>query len=217
MAQRSNPAKATLEKELLQQQIRRESLEADLVQLRIKEEERLNAKVDASDDAVRNYFFLAPIAPSSVHKCISTLNHWSRRDPGEPITIVLDSPGGSVIDGLHLFDFLLEIKRRGHHLTIITRGYAASMGGIILQAADHRVLGRYAWMLIHEISSGAVGKASEMEDELKLVKRLQEQAIEILAERSTLTERQIVTRWKRKDWWLDSAEALKLGFCDVVE
>lgn len=71
-------------------------------------------------------------------------------------------------------------------------------------------------MLIHEVSFGAGGKIGEVEDEVAFVRKIQSRVLDIFAQRSTLTRRQIENRWRRKDWWLDSAEALKLAFVDEV-
>jgi ATP-dependent protease ClpP protease subunit len=71
-------------------------------------------------------------------------------------------------------------------------------------------------MLIHEISSIGIGKMSELEDEIKFLKRLQERCLEILADRSNLSKQQIKTRWTRKDWWLDAEETVKYGFADRI-
>jgi len=186
-------------------------VDAELRQLERRERDAL-----ASDEYARIYPFYGTVGSSTVERCIRELGTWSRRDPGQPIRLVLTSPGGNVIDGFALFDFIQELRASGHHIETVALGWAASMGGILLQAGDKRIMGRSSWMLIHEISSANVGKTSEMEDELKFVKRLQERALDILAERATFTKRQIANRWKRKDWWLDAPEALRLGFVDEV-
>jgi ATP-dependent protease ClpP protease subunit len=90
------------------------------------------------------------------------------------------------------------------------------MGGILLQAGDERVIGKNAHLMIHEISAGAVGKLSEIEDEAKFCAMLSDRLVDILAERSTLTPTQIKRRWKRKDWWLSAEEAVELGFADRI-
>jgi ATP-dependent protease ClpP protease subunit len=90
------------------------------------------------------------------------------------------------------------------------------MGSILLQAVDHRIVGSKADILIHEISSVNVGKLSEMEDEMEFLNRLADRALDIYADRSTLTKTQIKRRWKRKDWWLDAEEAVELGFADEI-
>ncbi len=110
----------------------------------------------------------------------------------------------------------VAIKAAGHTLTTVTVGMAASMGGILLQAGDVRVASRNSVILIHEVATGASGKMTDLEDEVEFAKSLQKKLVSILAERSTMTAKQIENRWKRRDWWLSSDEALKLGFVDAI-
>lgn len=144
------------------------------------------------------------------------LGVWARRDIGKPITIIFNSPGGAVIDGLALYDFIDDLKEKGVQVTTIARGMAASMGGVLLQAGNKRIVGKNAHVLIHEVSKGSIGKVSEIEDDIKFAKKLQERLVDILAERSTMTTNQIKNKWKRKDWWLGADECVKFGFADEI-
>lgn len=168
------------------------------------EAERTRKDLDvwnASADEARIYHFFGAVDASNVMGAIDVIGNWSRRkinddryNNDKEFTIVFNSPGGSVIHGLALYDFLTELKENGHKLTTITRGMAASMGGILLQAGNERVVGANSHMLIHEISSIGVGKMSELEDEIKFLKRLQDRSLNILAERSNLSKSQIKTQ-----------------------
>jgi ATP-dependent Clp endopeptidase proteolytic subunit ClpP len=171
---------------------------------------------DASSDEHRIYNFFGAVDASTVISCMDVLGNWSRRREQSQFTIIFNSPGGSVVHGLALYDFLDELKQKGNEITTVTRGMAASMGGVLLQSGHERVMGKNSYMLIHEVSSIGYGKISEMEDELKYIKRLQDRLLDILAERSTLSKAQISTRWKRKDWWLSAEDAVKLGFADRI-
>lgn len=71
-------------------------------------------------------------------------------------------------------------------------------------------------ILVHEISFGAGGKIGEVEDEVEFARMLTRRVLKIFASRTKMTERQIDAKWKRKDWWLSSEEALKLGFVDEI-
>jgi ATP-dependent Clp endopeptidase proteolytic subunit ClpP len=165
----------------------------------------------------RIYSFYGPVMAESVGRCIYELDNWSRRFPGEDITIVFNSPGGSVNEGFALFDFLLELKSRGHKIITKTLGMAASMGSILLQAGDERVIGPNSFIMLHEIHAGLQDmRTSELEDYTKLFARFEDKGLGILAERSTLSRQQIKNRWKRKDCWLDAEEALKFGFVDRI-
>lgn len=175
-------------------------------------EEQENA---ATDDRHHVYQFDGQVTATTVKSCLRTLSVWDRLNPDCPIEIVFNSPGGSVIDGFALWDYLTELKKR-HQLTTVCRGMAASMAGILLQAGHVRVMGAESVLLVHEISFGAGGKIGEVEDEVAFAKMLTQRVLKIFAGRSKLSATQIDRRWKRKDWWLDSDSALELGFCDEV-
>ena len=182
--------------------------------MRDKEADRL-AKPGSREYRQLNIF--APIYGSNVDTWIDTLEHWERRDPGEPITIRINSPGGDVLDGFALLDTVLRLRRNGHHVTTHGLGMIASMATILMQAGDERILDKNAWFMIHEVGAGIRGKSSEMRDELKFIDKLEDRLLDILAERSTMTKRQIKTLWTRTDKWMSADEALKLGFVDRVE
>ena len=163
------------------------------------------------------YLFNSAVGEGSVNQCIDQLTTWHRTKPKKPITIVFNSPGGAIVAGMALFDFIQEMRRLGHHVTTKALGMAASMAGILLQAGDERVMGKEAWVLLHEASFGAAGKIGEVDDTVEWVKKVQKRILDIFATRSNLSKSQIERRWKRKDWWLSSTDCLKHGFVDKVE
>jgi ATP-dependent Clp protease protease subunit len=162
--------------------------------------------------------FVGHVAKDTVQATIDKLHMWSRIDPGCAITIVFNSPGGSVIDGLALFDYIRFLQAQGHHITTVALGYAASMGGILLQAGDVRAMARGSWLGIHEVAFNAQGKIGEVEDMYEFGKRLKEQAANIFVDRSggKLTREALEHGWLRKDWWLSAEEALDLGLIDEI-
>lgn len=150
-----------------------------------------------------------------------TLARWHRQDPKADWEIVFNSPGGSVIDGNALLDDIHAYSLRGggsHKITTKIRGYAASMGGILLQAGDVRVAGPLSYLMIHEISAGAGGKVGELEDSMKFYRMLCEQVVDLFVERSggKCSRDEFITNWERKDWWLPAADALSYGFIDRI-
>ena len=162
------------------------------------------------------YNFGSVVNDSSVNSCIDQLTKWTRIDGVVDIEIVFNSPGGSIIDGFALFDYIQLLRKKGHHITTTTLGMAASMAGVLLQAGDVRRMGSEAVILIHEAAFGAMGKTGEVEDTLELAKKLQKRIIQIFAARSKMKAAYIEKRWRRKDWWITSDEALKLGLVDEV-
>ncbi|MBS2010287.1 MAG: Clp protease ClpP [Cyanobacteria bacterium SZAS TMP-1] len=197
-------------------ELRRVTAVAETAELDLAKKKRETARELASAEENLTYTFYDGVTEESVKPCLAELGKWSRRFPGKPITIILNSPGGSVIAGLGLFDYILKLRADGHHVTVVVLGMAASMGGILLQAGDKRVVGKYSQVLIHEVSAGTSGNIQKMDDALSFSKSLWHQLSEILAERSTLTVAQVRQRALRKDWWLTSSEAIELGFADEI-
>lgn len=162
------------------------------------------------------YAFTESVGDSSVSKCIARLTEWSRNDPKCDIEIIINSPGGDVVAGFALIDFLSDLQRQGHHITTVALGMAASMAGVILQAGDKRVMGANAFLLIHEASFQAFGSYGEVEDRVNLVKLMHRKILYLFAARSSLTAVQLERKWKRRDWWIASEEALTHGLVDEV-
>ena len=179
------------------------------------EAEREQALIAATEYENRIYTFDGAVRSASVQHAIAELGLWVRRDPSKPIKVIFNSPGGGVFDGMALYDYIQQIRQETR-VDTVALGMAASMGGVLLQAGETRTMSKHSYLLIHEVSGGSIGKTSEMEDELRFSKKLQDRLLEILAERSTLTKQQIARRWRKTDWWLSAEESRELGFCDLV-
>lgn len=217
-----NSERLVLEMEMLARQIGMELTKIELDSSKRKEQQELSG-----DKYHHVYRFNDAIGSSSVNVCMERLAYWNRTDPRCAIEIIFSSPGGSVIDGMALFDFILWLRAQGHNVITSTLGWAASMAGILLQAGTQRIMHREAWVLIHEISFGAGGKIGDVEDTVEWVKRIQERVLDIFAARckqaydngtaeKPLTKAQLKKHWLRKDWWLSSDECLKYGLVDEV-
>lgn len=177
--------------------------------------EKLELDLAARRDPSRTYFFEDEVCESTVRHCIKDIGEWARMG-AEEITVVFTSPGGSVFDGLALFDYIRHLRDSGIVVDTETMGWAASMGAVLLQAGTTRRMGRNAWVMIHEPSAGMRGKASAFKDEADLMARLAEQTWTILSERSTLSPEDIKTHCERRDWWLSADECMELGLVDQL-
>lgn len=206
-----------LKADLLKQEIRVATADAAMAEIRLAKALDEERDRQARGGLHRRLPIDGVIYGSSIDTWIAALEHWEYRDPAEPITITIDSPGGDVLGGFGIFDTILRLRRKGHHVTTRGRGMVASMAAVLLQAGDDRVMDQNAQLMIHEVSFRTGGKLSEMEDDVNFTRRIQDRLLNILADRSTLTTTQIKRRWKKMDWWMDAEEALKLGFVDRIE
>lgn len=200
------------------------------------EREKYRRRVELSQNEYhRVYYFSDGVSAPTVGRCMETLSRWIRLDAEDdasdrPYTIVFTSPGGDIVAGNALYDFIVQRVRRkhGHHVRTESLGYAASMAGVLLQAGDVRVLAPESWMLIHQGSMGAIGNFEKVIDTVKWVERIHERFLDIFAEgcarapEGTATDRlsrtDLQRRWEeRKEWWISSDEALRYGLVDAVE
>ncbi len=201
--------KVLAEAESVETKVQKEKLEFEKYQ---KEREK-RLSVDAENHVYR---FSGGVDKASVVKCRDALTEWSRCSPGCDVEIVFASPGGGITAGFELFDYIQQLRSVGHTITTGSLGMAASMAGILLQAGQHRWIGHQSWILIHRAAFGAIGKTFEIEDEVELVKRIEERIIQIFTARSNLTKMKIKRNWNRKDWWINADEALAMGLVDEI-
>jgi Vilmaviridae head maturation protease len=220
----ANEEKAHAEAEAAEQAAAKTALETQILTIGLKREQEKRLRELASNEFHHVYYFSQDVRHDSVQKCMDMLQQWHRNEPGCDMEIIFNSPGGSIVDGMALWDFVQVLRSEGHHVTTSALGMAASMAGILLQAGDKRVMGRESWVLIHEASFFAGGKIGEVEDTVTWVKKVQERIIKIFVERAQaantatkpLTAAQIKKQWTRTDWWISSDEALQLGLVDEL-
>ncbi len=174
-----------------------------------------------SDSHHRIHQFDGGVTDATVAKCMAQLRTWDRIDPDCDIEIIFNSPGGSITPGMALFDLIFRLSKRGggtHKVTVGAQGYAASMGGILLQAADVRWIGAQSFLMIHEMSSQTGGKIGEMKDDVKFYDAICARVVDIFVDRAggKITKDKFIESWTRIDWWMLSDEALALGFVDEI-
>jgi hypothetical protein len=122
-------------------------------------------------------------------------------------------PGGEPRAVMRLFDFIQEAQ----NITTVSRGYAASAGTILLQAGRRRIIGSEGYLMIKNPALWMPDEEylAEFADRVEkvLLARAAEAAVNGTAD-SPISQAQLRKNWNRTDWWLDSAEALKLGIVD---
>lgn len=130
------------------------------------------------------------------------------------IQVLLSTYGGSVYDGLSLYD---AIKGSKTSVDITCFGKIMSMGIIIMLASKTRKAYRNTTFMIHEMSSVSFGKVADMEDELIETKRLNKVLFDIIREETGITKKKLDEIYeKKKDWFLTAEEALELGLITEI-
>lgn len=185
-----------------------------------KELEVLEARLNMEYQLGGVFSFSKSVTPRSVNKLLRYMRIWHDHDPSGEWTIYLNSTGGQIIHGMALVDELRShslLERGTHRITIKVRGIAASMAGVILQAADDRVIGPGAQLMIHEPSSTIMGTMHDIRAEHEWLERWWDQATKMFVDRGCrLSAEEIKARAHKHDWWLTAEEAVELGFADRV-
>jgi len=135
-------------------------------------------------------------------------------DPKRDVQIFVNSPGGSIIDGLGIYDTMQYINP---DVATICTGMAASMGAVLLAAGKKgkRTALPHSRVMIHQPMSGMRGQVSDMEIEYNLVKQMQEQLYTILAEATGKPYETIHADCDR-DSWFRADKAKEYGLIDEV-
>jgi ATP-dependent Clp protease, protease subunit len=135
-------------------------------------------------------------------------------DPKKDINIYINSPGGSVTAGLAIYDTMQFVTC---DVATYCVGIAASMGAVLLAAGTRGK--RYALpnsdIMIHQVSGGAQGTASDVERTVEWMFRIKKRLIHILSQHTGKTEEQVQTDSDR-DYWMSAEDARAYGLVDEV-
>ena len=135
-------------------------------------------------------------------------------DPKRDIQLFINSPGGSVIDGMGIYDVMQYVSP---DVATICTGLAASMGAVLLAAGapKKRSALPHARVMIHQLSGGMRGTFSDMEISYKFSKQLREELYQILA-KHTGKDFKTIEKDSDRDNWMKAEEAMKYGLIDEV-
>ncbi len=135
-------------------------------------------------------------------------------DPKKDIHVYINSPGGSVTAGLAIYDTMQFVTC---DVTTYCLGMAASMGAVLLCAGTRGK--RYALpnsdIMIHQVSGGAQGQASDVERTVEYMFKLKKRLIKILADHCGQAEERVKNDSDR-DYYMSAAEAKNYGLVDLV-
>ena len=130
------------------------------------------------------------------------------------IQVLLSTYGGSVYDGLALYDAIKASKTK---VDVIISGKSMSMGTIIMLGSETRKAYRNTTFMIHEMTSGYLGKLADLENDLGESKRLQKILWDVITSETKITQKQLDDIYeKKKDWYLSAEEALELGLITEI-
>lgn len=145
---------------------------------------------------------------------VAQLLFLQNEDPKAEIQLYINSPGGSVYDGMAIYDTIQHVK---NDVSTVGIGLQASMGAFLLSSGTKgkRFILPHSKIMIHQPSAGTRGKVSDMEIDLKQSLELRKELNEILA-KNTGQKLSKIEKDVDRDYWMSADEAVKYGIADKV-
>ena len=213
--------KTDFEKYALSQGISSMSLDsfirANYVNPMILEERQMNVtSIDIYSRMLmdRILFLNTSIEPTMVNILTAQLL-WLDQQSDKPINMYINSPGGSVIDGLQLIDTMNFINAP---ISTTCLGMAASMGAVILSCGEKgkRFALPHSRVMIHQASGGFNGKSEDVKTSYEQLLRCQKDIYEILSQNIGVEYEEIERLCSNTDKWFIGREAIDLGIVDKI-
>lgn len=145
---------------------------------------------------------------------IKQLLYLESEDPKAPITLFINTPGGSIVDGMAVYDTIQRISCPVH---AVVSGMAASMGSVILSGCEkgERAIMRHGEVLLHQPLGGARGPATDIEISAKRILKMKQTLLQILADNCGQSYDRLLEDCDR-DHWLGAEESLEYGIADKI-
>ena len=162
----------------------------------------------------RIVFLGTPVTEDIANLIVAQLIHLESEDPDKDISMYINSPGGSVYAGLAIYDTMQYIKP---DVQTICVGVAMSMGALLLAggAAEKRMALPNAKILIHQVSGGFSGQATDIEIHAKEIIDVRRRLDEIIAHH-TGKDLDEVAKDTERDYFLSAQEAKEYSIVDRV-
>ena len=162
----------------------------------------------------RIIFFGVPVNDYVANVVQAQMLFLESTDPKRDIQIFINSPGGSVIAGLGIYDTMQYVTP---DVSTICTGLAASMGAVLLAAgAKGKRTGLFhSRVMIHQPMGGMQGQVSDMEISYRLIKEMQKELYDILSHH-TGQDYDTISKDCDRDNWMKAPDAKKYGLIDEV-
>ena len=187
-----------------------------LIPMVVEQDGRFERSFDIYSRLLRErvIFIGTPIDDQIANLVVAQLIHLESDDPDKDIAIYINSPGGHVYAGLAIYDTMQFVKPA---ITTICVGVAMSLGALLLAAGvkGKRMALPNAKILIHQLSAGLEGQASDIEIQAREAIALKRRMEEIIAHHTGQSLEQVAQDMER-DYFLSAEEATAYGLVDKV-
>lgn len=131
-----------------------------------------------------------------------------------PIKLFINSYGGDVYDCMQLIDI---IENSTTPIKTFCLGKAMSAGFLIFLAGHYRYMSKNATLMYHQVSQGTYGTCAQILEDIEELTYMQDKIEKYVLEKTKISKKKLEeVRKCKKDWYIHSEEALKLGITDTI-
>ena len=165
----------------------------------------------------RTVIFNNSVDESIIETVILPLREMEQDDSCSPVTLIISTPGGSIMDGMCLCNIIDNYSKP---LNIVVYNYAMSMGSLLLCAGNNnpnvtKICYPFTIGLIHCGETGLRGESSTVEDIMAFNKKFEKMIKAYVVKNTKITEEEY-TWSERHQWFLTATEMKEKGMIDVI-
>lgn len=166
----------------------------------------------------RTVLFNTYIDEDIVEKVYLPLREFENDTSTEPVTLILNSPGGSVADGFFLAHYIAQYKKK---LNILVLGYAASMSAVLLAGGGknenvHRICYPSTYALVHDgYITMESSESKTASDFMAFNEKVDDDIKKFIIEHTNITE-ELYNSKTRHQWFIPSKEMKELNLIDEI-
>jgi len=136
----------------------------------------------------------------------------------DPVHFYINSPGGSVLDGLSIIDAVRILSEQGCPVHTYGIGKQASFGSLLLICGKNgqRRIFKNSLIMVHSITSSSSGSLPSLEEELKLTKLLNGVITDLYTSHTKLSREDMERIFHSPDTWFDAVKAVEFGIADEI-
>lgn len=173
----------------------------------------------------RSIMFVNEFDRETCYKAIYFLERIERQDDADgidmknrkPITIQINSYGGTVYDCYALISVIERMKDRGYVINTHVMGVAMSCGFLLAIVGTHRTIARHGYMMCHQILGGTYGELQKQEEDIDHTKELWEETVNIITKYTSITVQQLTNIKKSKiDYYMNATKSKVFKCVDEI-
>jgi len=177
-------------------------------------DKRKNSGRVTTDDKSRYIYLSGDIDEDKANSFVEKIIQLNHKSPTDPILVIIDSYGGYV-DSLWSMVGAMEMSHCQVRTLCVGKAMSAAFMLLLSGAPGHRYISKHARLMMHELTSGAIGRAHQLDLQAEETRRLQKQ-LEVWVRDHTKMSKKFIAEKMKIDFYMDAERGIELGVVDEI-